>query len=154
MTLSTLEMSPLARSGFHSVPRLDVLDQVAELFHLHGRTSYEGRRKEPVTALERHTAALERQLCRRLDLAGRAFVLEHQIVGGILLMPRIGVLRRSVDADADQLLVRRWSPDVLPDQDPLGRRHEPDCSGSGEHLGPQAEPQRRGQLHIRKQHAA
>lgn len=31
---------------------MDVLDQVLELFHLHGHTSYEGLREEPVSALE------------------------------------------------------------------------------------------------------
>lgn len=31
---------------------MDVLDQVVELFHLHGHNTYEGLREEPVTALE------------------------------------------------------------------------------------------------------
>lgn len=31
---------------------MDVLDQIVELFHLHGHTAYEGLREEPVTALE------------------------------------------------------------------------------------------------------
>lgn len=31
---------------------MDVLDQIAELFHLHGHTTYDDLREEPVTALE------------------------------------------------------------------------------------------------------
>ena len=31
---------------------MDVLDQIVELFHLHGNTVYDGLREEPVTALE------------------------------------------------------------------------------------------------------
>ena len=36
---------------FDPPPTMDVLDQIAELFHLNGHTTYPGLREEPVTAL-------------------------------------------------------------------------------------------------------
>src|SRR5262245_57275663 len=40
-----------ARSMNLAALSMDVLDQITELFHLHGHCAYEGPREEPVTAL-------------------------------------------------------------------------------------------------------
>jgi predicted HD phosphohydrolase len=60
MSFITIAASRAAPVVLNLPLSMDVLDQVAELFHLHGHSSYEGLRTEPVTALEHALQCAER----------------------------------------------------------------------------------------------
>ena len=92
---------------------MDVLDQVVELFHLHGQNAYEGLRNEPVTALEHALQCA--QLAERADAPAALVVasLLHDI--GHFIPPARGsdAVDDVHELRALGLLAADFGPDVI-----------------------------------------
>ena len=85
-------------------------------------------------------------------LLGR-LVVNDRFVGRVLLVPRIGLAMRGIDADADQFFSRDVDTQKRPEQLSLGARHEANRTRRRDDIGPERESQHRTQAQAWKQDA-
>ena len=92
------------------------------------------------------------QVLGRLRLVGAgAFFVFLNVVGRILLMARICLLRRRVDADPDDFVGAVKDTNETARQAAFGGGSVADCPRGAHHLAPQAEPKHWFNLQVRKQ---
>ena len=77
---------------------------------------------ETMTPAERHATTTQIAFVDGRFLVSGGFVLGRDDVRRVLLVPRIALLRRRIDADADHLFELRDDSEVRVDQPPLGDR--------------------------------